>query len=444
MPDAAPAPSTDGSLWNQGNWHWESKSFGKGAEADVRQRLLSIELEGGGVVVKVAQVLKLSVEAALHARRGKRIATFDISCTLRWEGWGAGGGGRPATTPSGKQAAGEAIFTDVMQDDVDSDFAVNVYMSSISGHNAVDARSKDVAKAGLPVAVREQLRAFHATLVEMGARADAAATDTTRRQAEAQKTAAAQADVGAVAERARLAVVQADRLVQGAPALIAALNKEKQQQQAGGSDSGTRAAAAEQPQVDEHVLSLPVPLKVEAAGAAPEVRPSDWNAGAWSWETRDLSAWSRIKLHELLSHIEFDVPPLPGRQGAFLKTIEPDGLKVDASVSIRKNKTLLLFEISCELPWEGSLVSPDGRVLGQGDGLVRVLDLDQDSVLEGDYTCAAGADAEGGEQDDALARIMQQHGVPLLRAKFRAYAQELSSQALALTKAEAAQAGIVS
>lgn len=420
------AAAAEGSIWNQGNWLWESKSFAKNAVDEIKERLLSIEMEGGGVVVKIVQIHKLTADASLHIRRGKRVATFDISFTARWEGWKAGGPRpEPGGNPSGKQAAGEVTVTDIMQDDVESDFAVNVYMSSISGHNAVDVRSKEVAKAGLPLAVRAQLRAFSAQLSQRAAQADAAATDKAKREEEAKKTAHAVADAGAIAERERCTVVQATRLAETAAAILPAVQAEKAAEQAG------RQAQLQDTQPQADVLSLPVPLKVESAGAAPEVRPSDWNEGAWSWETRDLSTWSHAKLVELLSNVEFDVPPAKAQPGAFLKTIKPDILRVEASASLRKGKKLLIWEVlACELPWEGSLIAPDGSAIGHGDGVIKIMDLDQDSLNDGAYTCAASADEEGGEQDALLASLMQSHGVPLLKAKFHAFAQELQIQAV--------------
>jgi activator of HSP90 ATPase len=405
---------------------WESKSLSKDAAADLRQRLLSIELKGGATVVRIVEVLKMTVDASLHVRRGKRMATFDITFTARWEGWAAGPGGRPSSTPSGKQAAGECSVVDVMQDDVASDFSVPVYMSSISGNNAVDVRAKATAVAGLPIAIRAQLRAFATALATFAVEADAA--DAVKKAADAAATAVVRANPVAEAERARLLVEQTEKMRITADAISTAVI-------AAAAAAAPPAKVAPAAPTGPQAFSLPVPLKSEAAGAAPETNASVWNAGGWAWETRDRSVWAHTKLLEVLSNLELDVPPVrhegTGRvlqPGAFLRLALPSNLKVDASVCLRKGRRMVLFELNAEIPWEGNFVGGEGAGMAAGDGVIRIVELDQEQLEEdgaGGGILAGVPEEEAEESDSILARVLQTHGVPMIRARIKAFAKEL-------------------
>ena len=50
-----------------------------------------------------------------------------------------------------------------------------------------------------------------------------------------------------------------------------------------------------------------------------------------------------------------------------------------ASISIRKGKKLVFFELTVKCGWEGEMIDGEGDVIASTDGLVQFTGLDQDN-----------------------------------------------------------------
>ena len=91
------------------------------------------------------------------------------------------------------------------------------------------------------------------------------------------------------------------------------------------------AAAALSRAAASSAVALPVGAqRVVAAGDAPAVEASNWNASGWGWEDRDCTAWARARLREVLVGFDVDVP------GAHIAVVDVEDLVGEASVTLRK------------------------------------------------------------------------------------------------------------
>ena len=108
-----------------------------------------------------------------------------------------------------------------------------------------------------------------------------------------------------------------------------------------------------------------------------------------------------------------------------------------------------MFDFSFVANWEGALVDPaTGAQRGMGDGAVEVTDLDQDAFSVERVAADGGgggggggsgggrlelpfrvrASEDGGAADVELARLLDEFGAPLLRARLARFCAELKSQ----------------
>ena len=104
----------------------------------------------------------------------------------------------------------------------------------------------------------------------------------------------------------------------------------------------------------------------------------------------------------------------------------------------------MVFDLSFVASWEGALVDPvTGAQKGVGDGVVEVTDLDQDAFSV-KAECGGGggggdggylelpfrirASQDGGAVDRELARLLEEFGAPLLRARLARFCAELKAQ----------------
>ena len=104
-----------------------------------------------------------------------------------------------------------------------------------------------------------------------------------------------------------------------------------------------------------------------------------------------------------------------------------------------------MFDFSFVANWEGALVDPaTGAQRGMGDGAVEVTDLDQDAFSVERVAADGGgggggggrlalpfrvrASEDGGAADVELARLLDEFGAPLLRARLARFCAELKAQ----------------
>jgi hypothetical protein len=132
------------SLWNANSWHWENRNYNVWGAAALRERLLAVTAESGGVSLRVAALREAAFkcEASVCIRKGKKVPLFDISFTAEWEARG-GAVGEAAVR-------GEAAVLELGPDDVD-DFSVRVsVVAAAAAAGGAEGRPGDLRSALYP------------------------------------------------------------------------------------------------------------------------------------------------------------------------------------------------------------------------------------------------------------------------------------------------------
>jgi activator of HSP90 ATPase len=167
----------------------------------------------------------------------------------------------------------------------------------------------------------------------------------------------------------------------------------------------------------EHIVSLEG--KAEPAGAAPEVVASKWNVNQWGWEEKEFTPWARKRLNELLAGVDVDVP------SGHIRIVEVETVRGDATVSLRKGKSFVTFELEIEAHWEGTLMDDDGRKLGSGDGDLVVSQLDHETGPAGKFVIGARPSSDGTKIDKRLAELTAKWGALIVKKRVSQFVKEL-------------------
>jgi Activator of Hsp90 ATPase, N-terminal len=432
--DAATAGA--GSVWNPNSWHWENRNYSKWGDAQLKERLLGFlhADPATGLFVRCKEVKECKTEAAVNIRKGKKIPTFDIHLVAVMEAVKpnlatASAAAEAAATASAKgeeamaEAAAKAVSSgevfgvaefkvhELMPDDVDDDFEVRSFMTSIinTADNAIKA--KDVLKANngpVAKAIRPIIRQWHKDLLVHDGGQEKLAMDAKLRAEEAAKTAAAKETTDA--EKQRIAALQAEREAKRKEEEI---ERAKKLEELAAIDAKAKAAAEEQRR------------KAAIKEGIAEGEGSVWNKGNYHWEEKPLTAWAKERLSALVKGFNIDLP------GGHCKIVNVE-LTGEASASIRKGKKLLFFDFKVKALWEGQLVDTEGKVLGTGDGEILIPELDQDNAggisspdEPGDYEVKVTAAEDGGKNDKELQALLQKHGMKDFRGKIAAFVKEL-------------------
>lgn len=100
-----------------------------------------------------------------------------------------------------------------------------------------------------------------------------------------------------------------------------------------------------------------------------------------------------------------------------------------------QGKKFVFFEFTISCLWEGELVSEStGLVRAQGDGRVRIPDVDQDSAKAGDYSIEVTVEENADKADHVCKEVFRQHGVAALRAKVDTFFADVFERASAYNK----------
>jgi len=185
-------------------------------------------------------------------------------------------------------------------------------------------------------------------------------------------------------------------------------------------DSEAEAAAYEaatKRDTIEHEVSLEG--KAEPAGAAPEVVASKWNVNQWGWEEKEFTPWARKRLNELLAGVDVDVP------SGHIRIVEVETVRGDATVSLRKGKSFVTFELEIEAHWEGTLMDDEGRKLGSGDGDLVVSQLDHETGPAGKFVIGARPSSDGTKIDKRLAELTAKWGALIVKKRVSQFVKEL-------------------
>jgi activator of HSP90 ATPase len=64
-------------VWNTGGYHWEEKSVGKWSEEKLKEIIGGFKYQFPGGELKALEVKKLTGEAGVSIRKGKKIVTYE-------------------------------------------------------------------------------------------------------------------------------------------------------------------------------------------------------------------------------------------------------------------------------------------------------------------------------------------------------------------------------
>lgn len=315
----APAPPVPayGSLWNAKSWHWEEKKRLDFAREQVRRSLKKTQIEklqhirsmaGNSVALKDIDV---QGEATITLRRGKRILYYELDVSFKWEGLDEFG------APLGVKGTCEAKGV-TQEDDEAPAVEVQVSAHSSGGTDARDLGQWMRRSGALLVgdALKgEQLASGILAMEEAQADPD---MDRARRIEEEVRAKAARAATGATQAR-----IAAEERAAAEAAVDAACAR--------------NANAASDGNNGEAVVG------------------SVWNTNAWHWEEKSMTGWSNAWLVREFGDIS--VPLIGGVARASLTDVKVSG---DASVSVRKGKPIVLFQLQIDCSWRAGALDASG------------------------------------------------------------------------------------
>lgn len=356
-----------GSLWNANNWHWEEKNCIEMLRHEVHrafdtcasERLKHIgDLSGASVCFKDVSV---DGEASFTLRRGKRILCYEATAKFSWEVRDAYG--------SLLGAKGKGNVSELTQDEEDPQVNIEI-LTSFGGGADAKAAGEWVRRQGARVISRclagSCLSAQVIAAEEQRANAD---EDAARRKAERAKAEAAQ--TATAAERERLACEQG------------------------------RMEATRRVQPGEGAVSGSV-----------------WNANAWHWEEKPMTAWAQSWLQRQLDGLTLSF--LGGLASAVLAETKVSG---DASVSVRKGRPISLFQLRIECAWS---VTATAAGVGEARGSIIVPEFTSEDGAKGSIEVQASS---GGKSSSAqLVAALRREGIPAVRAVLSRFSDELKGQ----------------
>jgi len=120
-----------------------------------------------------------------------------------------------------------------------------------------------------------------------------------------------------------------------------------------------------------------------------------------------------------MAGVDVDVP------SGHIRIVEVETVRGDATVSLRKGKSLVTFELEIEAHWEGTLMDDDGRKLGSGDGDLVVSQLDHETGPAGKFVIGARPSSDGTKIDKRLAELTAKWGALIVKKRVSQFVKEL-------------------
>ncbi|CAD8071615.1 unnamed protein product [Paramecium sonneborni] len=79
-------PQGAGSIWNPNSWHWEEKNYTTIAKQIIEQKIKSIKVESGGIILTNQEIKSISGDAHINIRKGKQVLVYDFDIEVEWRG----------------------------------------------------------------------------------------------------------------------------------------------------------------------------------------------------------------------------------------------------------------------------------------------------------------------------------------------------------------------
>lgn len=147
------------------------------------------------------------------------------------------------------------------------------------------------------------------------------------------------------------------------------------------------------------------------------------NCNNWHWTSKDISGHMKKALADRLQAVVFP-PPL---SECAIKSCEVSG---EASITNRKGRTFLMYELEVKLKWEAELRDADGACLESCKGSMKMADVNATMLddLDVEFTCKS--------RDGKLVTSMRKQGVAHARKEVERIITDMQEE----VRAEAAAA----
>jgi len=463
---------------------WQSQTLDVSFSKFLRAKLESILVynpDDARFIVRVSEVSSMVANASISIRKGGavKVPMYDISFTVKWEGTSVLGATRPSL---GILSVSDILPEEVYKSstslgpnqDVEHDlkwleFPISVVQDvTTRGLLEVDEASLFIAKSFLVQSVRDAVRSVskcllriangeitadilenEALLIRQAYIGDKATNDekikNLAKVALSKRTAALEIETKKSIAKASADRVKEKEKEESKRVLEEEEETEKKKKKNKESILSLTTTMIGESSVQSSILSPPSPLdavaeaaayeeatnrdtiehivslqgKAEPAGAAPEVIASSWNVNKWGWEEKEFTPWARKRLNELLAGVDVDVP------SGHIRIVEVETVRGDATVSMRKGKSFVTFELEIEAHWEGTLMDDDGKKLGSGDGDLVVSNLDHETGPLGKFIIGARPSSDGGKIDKRLAELTAKWGALIVKKRVTQFVKEL-------------------
>jgi len=369
-PVAVASPAACGSLWNVNSWHWEDKNCMDLVRAEIQlalQRCSDTSLKHVtmlGGASILFSKVQVKGDGSFALRRGKRILCFEVMVSFAWEARDEHGG------PLG--AKGSGTITELTQDDDVPCVAIEVSATFSGGSDAKVAGSWMQTHGSRVIAECLSTSALSSAILKAEEDRIDTSADAALRAHERAKTYAAEQVMGEVREK----------------------------------------LATEQRSCEE---ARRVHTEV--------VQGSMWNTNSWHWEERPRTEWAHTWLKKELQDLSISL--LGGLATASFSAVQVSG---DASISIRKGRSIVLFQLDLRCDWT---IREEIVGVGEGCGLIHVPD----------FTCEEGAEGASIKIDTAsssgkrtkkpppqLMAALQREALPKMRQVLMHFMQTLKAQ----------------
>lgn len=83
---AGVAPATEASVWNKGDWMWETLDMSQWARQRLKEVVSGFDIDCPGARIHITEVDNVTGDASVVVRKGKHFVIFDFSFNAVWEG----------------------------------------------------------------------------------------------------------------------------------------------------------------------------------------------------------------------------------------------------------------------------------------------------------------------------------------------------------------------
>ncbi|CBZ50736.1 conserved hypothetical protein [Neospora caninum Liverpool] len=158
---------------------------------------------------------------------------------------------------------------------------------------------------------------------------------------------------------------------------------------------------------------------------------SVWNANSWHWEEKSYTKWSKEYLQSHLGGLNL----LENVEDFSVKILPTPTVTGEASVSVRKGKTILAIDLAVKMQFEALVKRPDAAEGSSRKcrGEISVSDVSAESIEDRDYTSSAKlidvplpeAEAMSSEERQKALKLVKGKCMDALHASLRKFIKDL-------------------